>query len=58
MLIKEIMNEINKMLANKEFLTKIEIRVGESLIKLLENWDEIFVDDGSNKFNIFRSFNY
>ena len=51
MLINEIMNELKKMLTNKGDLTKIEVKVGESLIKLLENWDEIFVDDGSNKFN-------
>ena len=50
-LIKEIASEIKKTLSNKEYLTKIETKVGESLVKLLENWDDIFIDDGSNKFN-------
>ena len=44
--IKEIMNK-----THKTPLTEKEILVGESLVDLLENWEDIFIDDGSNKFN-------
>ena len=32
-------------------LSDKEIRVGNALVELLENWDDILIDDGSNKLN-------
>ena len=35
----------------KKVLTEKEILVGNALIDLLKNWEDILIDDGSNKFN-------
>ena len=44
--IKDIMeNDVRHTLSDKE------IRVGNALVELLENWDDILIDDGSNKLN-------
>ena len=43
--IKEVMEIKKKTLTDKEIL------VGYALIELIENWDEILVDDASNKLN-------
>ena len=32
-------------------MTEKEILVGNALIDLLKNWEDILIDDGSNKFN-------
>ena len=44
---------IKKILENKEVLrlTENEIKVGYTLINLMTNWDDIFAQMGSNKFN-------
>lgn len=44
--IKSIMNSVHK-----TPLTDKEILVGNALIDLLENWEDILIDDGSNKLN-------
>lgn len=45
--------EIEKMVCEpeKNNLNANEVKVGVALIELLNNWEEIFVDDGSNKLN-------
>lgn len=35
----------------KKVLTEKEILVGNALMDLLKNWEDILIDDGSNKFN-------
>ena len=44
---------IEKIINNKKELelTKEEIKVGQALIDLIKNWDDLFVQMGSNKFN-------
>ena len=44
--IKSIMNSVHK-----TPLTDKEVLVGNALIDLLENWEDILIDDGSNKLN-------
>lgn len=46
-------NSIEKILAEKEKmkLNENEIKVGQALINLMKNWDELFAQMGSNKFN-------
>lgn len=44
--IKKIVNDKDKLK-----LTNDEVQVGRALIKLMENWDELFAQMGSNKFN-------
>ena len=36
---------------DKAKLTENEIKVGKALINLMNNWDELFAQMGSNKFN-------
>jgi hypothetical protein len=45
--------EIEKMISEpeKNNLNENEVRVGIALIELLNNWEEIFIDDGSSKLN-------
>ena len=51
-LITETIKEINQTISNEETkLTKNEIMVGKALAEILQNWDELFTDLGSNKFN-------
>jgi hypothetical protein len=44
---------INKIIKNKKNnkLSENEIKVGEALINLMTNWDDLFAQMGSNKFN-------
>ena len=44
---------IERILADKEKmkLNENEIKVGQALINLMRNWDELFAQMGSNKFN-------
>ena len=44
---------IQRILNDKEFLnlSENEIKVGECLLNLMSNWDDIFAQMGSNKFN-------
>jgi hypothetical protein len=46
-------DNIKRILCDKDKykLTENEIKVGNSLINLMTNWDEIFAQMGSNKFN-------
>lgn len=50
-LIKKIKVEIQKMIDEPELnrLTENDIKVGQSLIRLFDNWQSIFEEDGSNK---------
>lgn len=52
-LLSNIAVEIEKMLCEpeKNGLNENEIKVGVALVELLNNWEEIFVDGGSNKLN-------
>lgn len=52
-LINNIIDKIKEMIENKikYKLSEDEIIVGEALIDLLSNWDDLLVTDGSNKFN-------
>jgi len=51
-LIAETIKEINEIISNEDTkLTKNEIMVGKALAEILQNWDELFTDLGSNKFN-------
>ena len=52
-LLTNMSNEIKKMIdePEKNNLNENEVRVGSALLELLNNWEEIFVDDGSNKLN-------
>lgn len=52
-LLSNTAREIEKMVCDpeKNNLNQNEIKVGIALIELLDNWEEIFVDDGSNKLN-------
>ncbi len=50
-LIEKMKEEIQKMIDDPELnkLTEDDVKVGESLIRLLSNWRTIFEEDGSNK---------
>ena len=51
-LIKTTIEEINYViLQDNNKLTKNEILVGKAISEILKNWDELFTDLGSNKFN-------
>lgn len=51
-LMKNTITEIRGILnGDKLKLSDDEIRVGEALIKLMTNWEELFAQMGSNKFN-------
>lgn len=51
-LIIATIQEINDTISSENNkLTKNEIMVGKALVEILENWDELFTDLGSNKFN-------
>ena len=52
-LLSNTAKEIEKMILEpeKNNLNENEVRVGIALIELLNNWEEIFIDDGSNKLN-------
>lgn len=50
-LVKDIANEIERMIENAEenLLNENEIKVGNALIELLRNWEEVLPNGGSNK---------
>lgn len=52
-IINETVSEIKVMLEEKDKnkLSENEIKVGNGLVKLLENWEDLFARMGSNKFN-------
>ena len=52
-LINDTVGNINEMIDNKEKykLSENEIKVGNALISLLGNWEDLFARMGSNKFN-------
>ena len=52
-LIEETINGVKKMLneSEKNKLTENEIKTGKALCLLLENWEDLFFQNGSNKFN-------
>ena len=52
-LINDTVDNINEMIDNKEKykLNENEIKVGKALIALMSNWEELFAQMGSNKFN-------
>lgn len=51
-LINTTTDEINNMLSKDDCkLNKNEILVGKAIAQMLENWDELFSNMGSNKFN-------
>jgi hypothetical protein len=50
--ISGITKEINKTITRTDKkISKNEIIVGKAIVEILENWDEMFGDMGSNKFN-------
>lgn len=52
-LMKKTANDIEKQLADAETykLTENQIKVGKALVEMLSNWEELFTQMGSNKFN-------
>lgn len=52
-IIQKITYEVNEIVNNKETLElkDHEIKVGMALVEILNNWEELFVRMGSNKFN-------
>lgn len=52
-LMGDISNKIKKMIEHKEKyeLTDKEIKVGQAMCQLFDNWEEIIARDGSNKLN-------
>lgn len=51
-LILAVIEEINTLISKENNkLNKNEILVGRAISQMLENWDELFVNIGSNKFN-------
>jgi hypothetical protein len=50
---KKTANDIEKQLADAEAykLTENQIKVGKALVEMLSNWEELFTQMGSNKFN-------
>jgi hypothetical protein len=49
--ISATIREINNTIETDKKLNKNEIMVGKALSEILQNWDELFTDLGSNKFN-------
>ena len=45
----DIQNVINEPIKNK--LNDNQIKVGKALVEILTNWEELFAQMGSNKFN-------
>lgn len=52
-LIDNVKNEINDMLSNSEKngLSDNDVKVGNALLGILDNWEELFLQMGSDKFN-------
>lgn len=49
----ETSNRIKHMLSDqyKKKMTETELLVGRSIVNLMDNWDDMFIDLGSNKYN-------
>ena len=52
-LISGVSNKIRKILDNKKALklNENEIKVGNALVELMNNWEDLFIEMGTNKFN-------
>ena len=50
-IIQNMVTEINKIIDSDLTLTDNEKKVGVALSDILENWEEILVENGSNKLN-------
>lgn len=52
-LISKTSNEVNKIILDKDKykLSADEIKVGRALVELMNNWEDLFAQMGSNKFN-------
>ena len=50
-IIQNMVNEINKIIEYDLTLNENERKVGLALSDVLENWEEILVENGSNKLN-------
>ncbi len=50
-IITEMSNEIKKIVDNKNELNENELKVGLALSDVLDNWEEVLVENGSNKLN-------
>jgi hypothetical protein len=51
LIIQNMVTEINKIIDSDLTLTENERKVGVALSDVLENWEEILVENGSNKLN-------
>ena len=51
LIIQNMVTEINKIIDSDLTLTENERKVGVALSEVLENWEEILVENGSNKLN-------
>ena len=51
-ILSQTINKINEMVTNYKFyrLSRDELNVGKALLNVLQNWDELLLTDGSNKF--------
>ena len=50
-IINETSNAIQKIMSSGEKLNQNEVKVGEALVALMNNWEELFARMGSDKFN-------
>lgn len=50
-IITEMSNEIKKIVDNRNGLNENELKVGLALSDVLDNWEEVLVENGSNKLN-------
>ena len=52
-LTSKTVSDFDKALRNKDelMLTENDVKIGKALTKLMENWESLFVQMGSNKFN-------
>ena len=50
-IINETSNAIQKIMSSGEKLSQNEVKVGEALVALMNNWEELFARMGSDKFN-------
>lgn len=50
-IINEMSNEIRKIIEESNGLNENEIKVGIALTDILDNWEEVLVENGSNKLN-------
>lgn len=50
-IIIEMSNEIKKIVEQREGLNENELKVGMALTDVLDNWEEVLVENGSNKLN-------